>query len=110
VFDAVSWRVTPCSSCPPPQYPARGRPRLPPPAPTPDRPRNKGAPRRDNAPALASAASLVVCGVDGTVYTLDAHTCRLRGMFDSGSTLVSSAAPGEDAAPDQGAAQGRQIR
>jgi hypothetical protein len=37
-----------------------------------------------------SAASLVVCGVDGTVFTLDAYTGDLRGMFASGPALVFS--------------------
>mmetsp|Transcript_4749 Transcript_4749/g.10776 ORF Transcript_4749/g.10776 Transcript_4749/m.10776 type:complete len:1553 (+) Transcript_4749:165-4823(+) len=43
-----------------------------------------------------SAASLVVCGVDGTVYTLDAYTGQLRGMFTSGPALVFSPSPEED--------------
>jgi len=43
-----------------------------------------------------SAASLVVCGVDGTVYTLDAYTGQLRGMFASGPALVFSSSPDED--------------
>lgn len=43
-----------------------------------------------------SAASLVVCGVDGTVYTLDAYTGQLRGMFASGAALVYSSSPDED--------------
>lgn len=38
----------------------------------------------------SSAASLVVCGVDGTVFTLDAYTGQLRGMFTSGPALVFS--------------------
>ena len=59
-----------------------------------------------DAPALVSAASLVVCGVDGTICTLNAYTGRLLGMLDSGPVLVSLAAPGEDAMPDQDAAQG----
>ena len=37
-----------------------------------------------------AVASLVVCSVDGTVYTLDAHTGRLRGLFSSGPPLVQS--------------------
>mmetsp|Transcript_12715 Transcript_12715/g.27413 ORF Transcript_12715/g.27413 Transcript_12715/m.27413 type:complete len:1617 (+) Transcript_12715:83-4933(+) len=45
-----------------------------------------------------SAASLVVCGVDGTVYTLDAYTGQLRGMFASGPSLVFSSSPDEAAA------------
>mmetsp|Transcript_40719 Transcript_40719/g.73428 ORF Transcript_40719/g.73428 Transcript_40719/m.73428 type:complete len:1560 (-) Transcript_40719:951-5630(-) len=45
-----------------------------------------------------SAASLVVCGVDGTVYTLDAYTGQLRGMFASGPALVFSSSPDEDTA------------
>mmetsp|Transcript_30246 Transcript_30246/g.62949 ORF Transcript_30246/g.62949 Transcript_30246/m.62949 type:complete len:1596 (+) Transcript_30246:455-5242(+) len=49
---------------------------------------------RSNSPGHApiSPASLVVCGVDGTVYTLDAYTGQLRGMFASGSALVASSA------------------
>jgi len=44
-----------------------------------------------------SSSSLVVCGVDGTVYTLDAYTGQLRGMFASGSALVyTSSPPGEE--------------
>ena len=35
-------------------------------------------------------AALVVCGVDGTVYTFDAWTGDLRGLFASGPALVSS--------------------
>ena len=38
----------------------------------------------------SSAASLVVCGVDGTVFTFDAYTGQLRGMFASGPALVFS--------------------
>mmetsp|Transcript_43045 Transcript_43045/g.90424 ORF Transcript_43045/g.90424 Transcript_43045/m.90424 type:complete len:1541 (-) Transcript_43045:49-4671(-) len=45
-----------------------------------------------------SAASLVVCGVDGTVYTLDAYTGQLRGMFASGPALVFSSSPDEHGA------------
>lgn len=41
-------------------------------------------------PNHSSAASLVVCGVDGTVFTLDAYTGQLRGMFASGPALVYS--------------------
>ena len=37
-----------------------------------------------------SAASIVVCGVDGTVYTIDAYTGQLRGLFASGPALVHS--------------------
>ena len=37
-----------------------------------------------------SSTSLVVCGVDGTVFTLDAYTGQLRGMFTSGPALVYS--------------------
>lgn len=44
-----------------------------------------------------SAASLVVCGVDGTVFTLDAYTGQLRGMFASGPALVFSS----DATPER---------
>ena len=40
--------------------------------------------------ARRSSASLVVCGVDGTVFTLDAFTGQLRGMFASGPALVYS--------------------
>ena len=47
-----------------------------------------------------SAASLVVCGVDGTVYTLDAYTGQLRGMFASGAALVYSSSPEEDSSTD----------
>ncbi|KAL9181430.1 hypothetical protein ACHAXT_010235 [Thalassiosira profunda] len=49
-----------------------------------------------------SSASLVVCGVDGTVYTLDAYTGQLRGMFASGPSLVSSTSP------DQGGSSGKE--
>jgi hypothetical protein len=38
----------------------------------------------------SSPASLVVCGVDGTVFTLDAYSGQLRGMFASGPALVFS--------------------
>ena len=34
-----------------------------------------------------AATSIVVCGVDGTVYTLDAYTGHLRGMFASGPAI-----------------------
>lgn len=51
-----------------------------------------------------SAASLVVCGVDGTVFTLDAYTGQLRGMFNSGPALVSSTSP-DDVAQHQTAQQ-----
>lgn len=47
-----------------------------------------------------SAASLVVCGVDGTVYTLDAYTGQLRGMFASGAALVYSSSPDGDSGDD----------
>lgn len=59
-----------------------------------------------------SAASLVVCGVDGTVYTLDAYTGQLRGMFASGPALVFSSSPatnadkGNDDDAENGARQG----
>jgi len=43
-----------------------------------------------------SSSSLVVCGVDGTVYTLDAYTGQLRGMFASGSALVYTSSPPEE--------------
>ena len=36
----------------------------------------------------AASAALVVCAVDGTVYTLDAWTGGLRGLFASGPALV----------------------
>mmetsp|Transcript_22623 Transcript_22623/g.26227 ORF Transcript_22623/g.26227 Transcript_22623/m.26227 type:complete len:1631 (-) Transcript_22623:17-4909(-) len=51
--------------------------------------------------------AVIVCGIDGTVYTLDAWTGRLRGMFASGPPLVgsssssSSTAVNEDVAHDQ---------
>jgi len=51
-----------------------------------------------------SAASLVVCGVDGTVYTLDAYTGQLRGMFASGPALVYSSSTSKQSNDD---AQGR---
>eukprot|EP00577_Skeletonema_sp_RCC1716_P003726 CAMPEP_0113376890 /NCGR_PEP_ID=MMETSP0013_2-20120614/2867_1 /TAXON_ID=2843 ORGANISM="Skeletonema costatum, Strain 1716" /NCGR_SAMPLE_ID=MMETSP0013_2 /ASSEMBLY_ACC=CAM_ASM_000158 /LENGTH=1455 /DNA_ID=CAMNT_0000258995 /DNA_START=108 /DNA_END=4475 /DNA_ORIENTATION=+ /assembly_acc=CAM_ASM_000158 len=54
-------------------------------------------------PKSISAASLVVCGVDGTVYTLDAYTGQLRGMFASGPALVYSSSPDEDSADDDAA-------
>jgi len=34
--------------------------------------------------------AVVVCGVDGTIYTLDAWTGQLRGLFASGGTIVES--------------------
>ncbi len=37
-----------------------------------------------------SSSRLVVCGVDGTVYTLRADTGDLMGLFKSGDSLVSS--------------------
>ena len=61
-----------------------------------------------------SAASLVVCGVDGIVYTLDAYTGQLRGMFASGPALVYSSSPDgdethddDDAADNDTSSQGR---
>ena len=47
-------------------------------------------------PHTISSSSLVVCGVDGTVYTLDAYTGQLRGMFASGSALVYTSSPPEE--------------
>jgi len=38
----------------------------------------------------AAPSPLVVCSVDGTVYTLDAHTGRLRVLFSSGPPLFRS--------------------
>jgi outer membrane protein assembly factor BamB len=46
-----------------------------------------------------SAASFVVCGVDGTVYTLDAYTGKLRNMFATGP-LVFSSSPNKDHTSD----------
>ena len=43
-----------------------------------------------------NTASLVVCGVDGTVYTLDAYTGKLRNMFSSGPALVVTSSPDDD--------------
>ena len=43
-----------------------------------------------------SPSSLVVCGVDGVVYTVDAFTGQLRGMFASGPALVQSSSPSEE--------------
>ena len=40
-----------------------------------------------------SSSSFVVCAVDGTVYTIDAYTGHLRGMFASGPALVHSSSP-----------------
>ncbi len=37
-----------------------------------------------------SGDAMIVCGVDGTVYTLDAWTGELRGLFPSGAALVGS--------------------
>lgn len=49
----------------------------------------------DSPGRMAAAPSpLVVCSVDGTVYTLDAHTGRLRGLFSSGPPLVQSSGGG----------------
>jgi hypothetical protein len=41
---------------------------------------------------INSAASFVVCGVDGTVYTLDAYTGKLKDLFQTGQ-LVSTSSP-----------------
>ena len=57
-----------------------------------------------------SAASLVVCGVDGTVYTLDAYTGQLRGMFASGPALVYSSSPDDKANDDSDSSQGASSR
>lgn len=46
-----------------------------------------------------SAASIIVCGVDGTVYTLDAYTGKLRNMFPTGP-LVFTSSPDEDHTSD----------
>ena len=37
-----------------------------------------------------SGEAMIICGVDGTVYTLDAWTGELRGLFPSGAALVGS--------------------
>ena len=38
---------------------------------------------------LQSKQAIIVCGVDGTVYTLDAWSGQLRGMFSSGDPLIT---------------------
>ncbi|KAL3795640.1 hypothetical protein HJC23_002047 [Cyclotella cryptica] len=52
---------------------------------------------------FSSPASLVVCGVDGTVFTLDAFSGQLRGMFASGPALVFSSDTASDHRVDGGA-------
>ena len=37
---------------------------------------------------LQSEQAIVVCGVDGTVYTIDAWSGQLRGLFSSGDPLI----------------------
>jgi len=44
--------------------------------------------------------AFIVCGLDGTVYTLDAWTGQLRGLFASGGSLVDSSSPSNDATTD----------
>ena len=51
-----------------------------------------------------NTASLVVCGVDGIVYTLDAYTGKLRNMFSSGPALVVTSSPDDDDDVDAAAA------
>ncbi len=43
-----------------------------------------------------AATSIVVCGVDGTVYTLDAYTGHLKGMFASGPAVFGPLAEEEE--------------
>ncbi|GMI50435.1 hypothetical protein ScalyP_jg456, partial [Parmales sp. scaly parma] len=40
--------------------------------------------------------SIIVCAVDGSVYTLDAWTGSLKGMFKSGPAVVSSSTMNEN--------------
>jgi len=44
--------------------------------------------------SVASSAAVVICSVDGTVYTLDPWSGNLRGIFASGPALVSSSTDG----------------
>lgn len=62
-------------------------------------PNDEGLPPKMNpSHQPTSSAAFVVCGVDGTVYTLDAYTGQLRGMFASGPSLVYSSSPDGDKA------------
>ncbi len=45
--------------------------------------------------------SLVLCGVDGTVYMLDAYTGKLEGMLTSDPSLVSSSLTDKDGTADK---------
>ena len=40
--------------------------------------------------------AVIICGIDGTVYTLDAWTGHLRGMFHSGPPIVRSSNDNND--------------
>lgn len=51
---------------------------------------NSGKAAQEEFGDVSGEAAIVVCGVDGTVFTLDACTGHLRGLFRSGSSLVSS--------------------
>lgn len=44
---------------------------------------------------------LIVCGVDGTVYSLEAENGQLVGMFQSGGALVSSSSVSHATTPDE---------
>ena len=44
----------------------------------------------EGAAVAQGASAVVICGIDGSVYTLDARSGELRGMFASGPALVSS--------------------
>ena len=43
-----------------------------------------------------SASAVVICSVDGTVYTLDPWSGNLRGIFASGPALISSSTDNND--------------
>lgn len=43
-----------------------------------------------------SASAVVICSVDGTVYTLDPWSGNLRGIFASGPALISSSTDNDD--------------
>jgi len=48
------------------------------------------ADRRSGAASGSASAAVVICSVDGTVYTLDPWSGNLRGIFASGPALISS--------------------
>jgi hypothetical protein len=47
-------------------------------------------PNNNNSSGSGGGEAIIVCGVDGTIYTLDAWTGQLRGMFTSGPPIIES--------------------